>query len=112
MLIFRTIQYKLRTISPYFLERCGRLTEISKFVRPEPVRSVSLGFSRDGSRNPLLSHSGGHVTVVSESSQESEKSGLPPRPMRRLVRSKRIYEEHLTKEDDGADQGRNFFQYF
>ena len=79
------------------------------FVRPEPVRSVSLPFTRDGSRNPLLGHSGGSVTVVAEASRDSNlmtTTGFPTRP-KRLYRSKRIYEEQETSSKDES-QGRNF----
>ena len=93
-----------------FSDRNLQLSELSQFVRPEPVRSSSFGFSRDGSRNPLLSSSGGHVSIVPESSTESEKSGLPPRP-RRLFRSKRIYEEQesTTKENAESATGKSCF---
>lgn len=48
------------------------------------------------------------MTIVPESSTESEKSGLPPRP-RRLFRSKRIYEEPelMTKENVDSVTGKN-----
>ena len=114
-----TIQLPLLVIT-FSADRCLRLTSETQtrdFVRPEPLRSVSLGYSRDGSlgftrdgsRNPLLGHSGGSVTVVAEASRDSNSiltTGFPTRP-KRLYRSKRIYEEHGTSSKDEESQGRN-----